>query len=68
MSSLYEILNGRSKFLKLSSDLFISREWQRQRVLGSLKKTGIFTQGQYETIFSSGFQPVGYIVLKKLTN
>ena len=43
MSSLYEIINDTSKFLKLPSDPTIGREGKLQRFLHTLNKEGFFS-------------------------
>ena len=42
MSSLHEIINDMSKFLKLPSDPTIGREGKLQRFLSTLNKKGFF--------------------------
>ena len=56
MSSLYEIVNDTSKFLKLSSDPTIGRE-RKLHTLHTLNKKGFFSKEQYENIYPSGSQP-----------
>ena len=57
MSSLYEVINDTSKFLKLRSDPSIGREGKLQRFLRTLNKKGFFSKEQYENIYPSGSQP-----------
>ena len=57
MSSLYEITNDTSKFLKLPFDRTIGRERKLQRFLHTLNKKGFFRKEQYENIYPSGSQP-----------
>ena len=57
MSSLSEIINGTSKFLKLPSDPTIGREGKLQRFLSTLNKKSFFSKKQYENIYLSGSQP-----------
>ena len=57
MSSLHEIINDMSKFLKLPSDPTIGREGKLQRFLRTLNKKGFFSKEQYENIYPSGSQP-----------
>ena len=57
MSRLYEIINDKSKFLKLPSNPTIGREAKLQRFLRTLKKKGFFSKEQYENIYPSGSQP-----------
>ena len=59
MSSLYEIINDTSKFLKLPSNSSIGREGKLQLYLCTLKKKGFFSRGHYENIYPSGSQPAG---------
>ena len=56
-SSLYDIVNETSKFLKLSSDPTITREGKLQRFVRSLKNKGFFTKDQYDKIYPCGSQP-----------
>ena len=49
-SSLYEIINDTSKFLKLPSDSTIGREGKLQRLLRTLNKKGFFSKEQYENV------------------
>ena len=57
MSSLYEIINDTSEFLKLPSDPTIGRERKLPRFLRTLNKKGFFSKEQYENIYRSGSQP-----------
>ena len=54
MSSLYEVINDTSKFLKLRSDPSIGREGKLQRFLRTLNKKGFFSKEQYESIYPGG--------------
>ena len=54
MSSLYEIINDTSKFLKLPSDPTIGREKKLQRFQHTLNMKGFFSKEQYENIYPSG--------------
>ena len=57
MSSLYEIINDTSKFLKLPSDHTIGREEKLQRFLCTLNKEDFFSKEKYENIYPNGAQP-----------
>ena len=57
LSSLYEIINGTSKFLKLPSDPAIGREGKLQRFLPTLNKKDFFSKEQYKSIYPSSSQP-----------
>ena len=57
MSSLCEIINDTSTFLKLPSDPTIGREGKLQRFLPALNKKSFFSKEQYENIYPSGSQP-----------
>ena len=57
MSSMYEIVNNRSKFLKLRSDPAICRENKLQRFLRSLKNKDFFTKDVYDNIYPYGSKP-----------
>ena len=57
MSKIYDIVNGESKFLKLSSDPTLRREGKLQRFLCILKSKDFFTKEQYDNIYPSGSQP-----------
>ena len=48
MSSLYEIVNDTSRFLKLPSDPAFGREEKLQKFLRTLNKKGFSSQEQYE--------------------
>ena len=54
MSSMYEILNDMSKFLKLRSDPTICRENKLQRFLCSLKNKDFFNKDVYDNIYPCG--------------
>ena len=56
-SSLYNIANDTSKFLKLSSEPTITREGKLQRFVRTLKNKGFFTKDQYDKIYPCGSQP-----------
>ena len=57
MSSIFEIVNDVSKFLKLRSDPTICRENQLQRFLPSLKNKDFFTKDVYDNIYPCGSKP-----------
>ena len=50
MSSLHEIINDMSKFLKLPSDPTIGREGKLQKLLCTLNKKAFFSKEKYENI------------------
>ena len=56
ISSLYDIVNDTSKFLKLPSDPTITREGKLQRFVRTLKNKGFFTKDQYDRIYPCGSQ------------
>ena len=57
MSKIYDIVNDKSKFLKLSSDATLRSEGKLQRLLRILKNKGFFTKEQYDNIYPCGSQP-----------
>ena len=57
MSSMYEIVNDTSKFLKLRSDPTTCRENKLQRFLRSLKNKDFFTKDVYGNIYPCGSKP-----------
>ena len=56
MSSLHEIINDMSKFLKLPSDPTIGREGKLQKLLCTLNKKVFFSKEKYENIYPSDSQ------------
>ena len=54
MSSMYEVVNDTSNFLKLRSDPTIYRENKLQRFLRSLNNKDFFTKDVYDNINPSG--------------
>ena len=57
MSSMYEIVNDTSKFLKLRSDTTICRENKLQRFLCSLKDKDFLNKVVYGNIYPCGSKP-----------
>ena len=57
MSSMYEIVNDTSKFLKLRSDPTTCRENKLQRFLRSLKNKDFFTKDVYDNMYPCGSKP-----------
>ena len=58
MSSLCEIINDISKFVKLPSNPTIGREGKLQRFFRALNKKVFFSKEYYQSIYYSGSQPV----------
>ena len=57
MSRMYEVVNDKSKFLKLRSDPTTCRENKLQRFLRSLKNKDFFTKDVYDNMYPCGSKP-----------
>ena len=66
VKKIYAIINGTSKFKKLSCDPTILREGQHQRFLRTLKNKSFFTDEIYGKIYPSGSEPASIYGLPKI--
>ena len=54
INMVYEVVNDKSKFIKLKKDLAVTREGQLQRYLSGLRKNKVFTDIEYKLIYPGG--------------